>query len=184
MSADEAPRLPPLATIDDLTHDDENANLGTERGRSALAASLRDYGAGRSVLADREGRLIAGNKTIEQGRALGMPIRVIESDGSEIIVVRRTDLDLASDRRARELAYADNRIGQLDLHWSPEQLRRDALDDPQGLPELLFTGDELSDIIAAGIVAPPSRVSPDSFKEYDDDSVTTEHKCPQCGYQF
>ena len=52
--------------LPDLQADPHNANRGTDRGRAALAQSLRDHGAGRAVLIDRHGRIIAGNKTVEQ----------------------------------------------------------------------------------------------------------------------
>ena len=117
--------------IQDLTHDPNNANLGTDRGRDALARSLREYGAGRAVLIDRRGRVIAGNKTVEQARRLGIPLRVVKTDGQHLIAVQRDDLDLATDPRARALAIADNRVGELDLEWDVEmlkQLRSDGLD--------------------------------------------------------
>jgi DNA modification methylase len=114
-----------LRGVGDLTLDPRNANRGTTRGRTLLDESLRTYGAGRSVLADRNGMIIAGNKTLEGAAALQMPIQVVESDGSTLVVVRRTDLDLSQDHRARELAYADNRIAELDLQWDPDLLKAD-----------------------------------------------------------
>jgi hypothetical protein len=110
--------LTPLPRVTDLTPDARNANVGTTRGRALLGQSLRRYGAGRSILADRHGQIIAGNKTLEHAAALQMPIRVVETDGSELVVVRRTDLDLVQDHRARELALADNRVAELDLAWA------------------------------------------------------------------
>ena len=74
-----------------------NANRGTTRGREALDRSLREYGAGRSVLLDREGRVIAGNKTVEHARRLGIPVRVVETDGHQLVAVQRRDLDLLTD---------------------------------------------------------------------------------------
>ena len=65
---------------DELHIDPRNANLGTERGRALLETSLRQYGAGRAVLADRDGVLIAGNKTFEVAQRLGIPTRVVETD--------------------------------------------------------------------------------------------------------
>ena len=44
--------------------DSRNANKGTERGLALLDKSLRQYGAGRSILVDKNGRVIAGNKTL------------------------------------------------------------------------------------------------------------------------
>jgi len=118
-------------SLADLTADPHNANRGTDRGRDALARSLREYGAGRAVLIDRRGRVIAGNKTVEQARALNLPLRVVHTDGSFLIAVQRNDLDLRTDARAKALALADNRVGELDLEWDVEmlkQLRADGLD--------------------------------------------------------
>lgn len=55
-----------LRTVADLIPDSQNPNRGTPRGRAMLDRSLRTYGAGRSILTDRDGRVIAGNKTVEQ----------------------------------------------------------------------------------------------------------------------
>jgi hypothetical protein len=121
--------------------DPKNANLGTERGDQALEYSLREYGAGRSILLDRHGTAIAGNKTRQKAEELGIPIRVVESDGSDLVAVQRTDLDLSSDPAARALAYADNRVGELDLAWDRDQL---AADVAEGVDLAAFwTGDEL-----------------------------------------
>jgi ParB-like chromosome segregation protein Spo0J len=38
------------------------------------------------------------------------------------VAVQRGDLDLKRDRKARELAIADNRVGEIDLEWNPEVL--------------------------------------------------------------
>jgi DNA modification methylase len=83
------------------------------------------------VLVDRTGRIIAGNKTVEQARALGLPVRTVLSDGRALVVVQRTDLDLETDPRAQALAIADNRVAELDLEWDPaalEQLRASGVD--------------------------------------------------------
>lgn len=124
-------RVRQIKTLDDLETDDRNANLGTERGAKLLDESLQLYGAGRSVLADKFGRLIAGNKTVQQARALKLPVRIVLSRGRELVVVQREDLDLKTDPRARALAIADNRIAELDLAWDPKilaELQREGLD--------------------------------------------------------
>ena len=115
----------------DLTPDPHNANRGTDRGRAALERSLREYGAGRAVLIDRHGTIIAGNKTVEHAKRLHIPLRVVKTNGQHLIAVQRDDLDLATDPRARALAIADNRVGELDLEWDVDmlkQLRADGLD--------------------------------------------------------
>lgn len=113
-------RVVPIAQ---LVLDDNNANKGTKRGRQLLGKSLAKYGAARSVVVDRNNRVIAGNKTVEVARAAGMKfISVIETDGSLLVAVQRGDLDLKRDKKARELAIADNRVGEIDLEWNPEVL--------------------------------------------------------------
>jgi len=102
--------------------DPKNSNKGTQRGRGLLEKSLRQYGAGRSVLADKHGTLIAGNKTAEVAEELGLPHRIIQTDGHELIVVQRTDLDLSTDVAAVELGIADNRVGEVSLDWDVDVL--------------------------------------------------------------
>jgi hypothetical protein len=64
-----------IPRLDDLTPDLQNANRGTERGREALAQSLREFGPGRAVLIDRHGIIIAGHKTVEEAKRLNIPLR-------------------------------------------------------------------------------------------------------------
>lgn len=122
-----------LRSLKDLEPDPNNANKGTERGVGMLEKSLRTYGTGRSILADRNGRVIAGNKTLEQAAALGMDkIVVVQTQGDQLVVVQRTDLDLETDSRAKELAIADNRVAEIDLNWDVSVLQ--ALDAAQIAP--------------------------------------------------
>jgi hypothetical protein len=108
--------------VTDLIQDDRNANRGTKRGNAAVERSLNKYGAGRSILIDRNGKIIAGNKTAANAAAAGIDeVLVIESDGTKIIAVQRTDLDL-NDPKAKELAIADNRAAELGLEWDPDVL--------------------------------------------------------------
>jgi len=111
-----------LRSLGDLTPDSHNANRGTPRARAALAESLKTYGGGRAILADRHGRIIAGKKTFAEATKLGVGIRAIETSGDEIVVVQRTDLDPETPT-GRALAIADNRVAELDLDWDPEVLK-------------------------------------------------------------
>ena len=112
--------------LSELTPDPRNANKGTERGRNALEHSLRSYGAGRSILLDKHGTIIAGNKTAETAADIGIDEAVVvETDGNKVVAVKRTDLDLAKDPAARELAYADNRVSELDLDFDPQAILTD-----------------------------------------------------------
>ena len=144
---------------DGLGLDPANANKGTERGRTLVAASLQECGAGRSILADRDGTVIAGNKTLEAARKLGLPVRIIDSAGAELVVVRRSDLKLGSDERARRLAYLDNRTSELGLDWDIEQL----LGDIEAGVDLggVFSEEELSELLAATVQTTPGLTDPD-----------------------
>ena len=132
--------------ISELIPDHANANKGTERGRYALEASLRQYGAGRSILLDKNGRIIAGNKTVEVAADVGLDdVLIVQTDGKQIVAVQRTDLDIDSVE-GRGLAYADNRVGQLSLDWDAEQVLADlnAGMDLSGM----WKQDELDELIA------------------------------------
>src|SRR3954462_4742630 len=113
---------PKIQSLDDLTLDAQNPNKGTARGQALLAASLQAHGAGRSILTDRHHVVLAGNKTLAEAKALDLGVRVVETTGKELVVVVRTDLDLATDPAARQLAIADNRIAEVNLDWDPDLL--------------------------------------------------------------
>lgn len=118
------PAIRPVRSLKDLTQDPLNANEGTQRGRAMLETSVRRSGFGRPVLADRRGRLIAGNKTVQAAAALGdVELVVVKTTGKELVVHQRTDLDLDRDVEAKELAIADNRTSEVGLSWAPANLK-------------------------------------------------------------
>ena len=90
-------RQTPIQSLDDLQPDPLNANRGTDRGREALRRSLHTYGAGRSIVIDKRGRILGGHKTVEQAKHLGLPITVVPTTGQELVVVQRVDLDARTD---------------------------------------------------------------------------------------
>ena len=108
--------------IADLIQDDRNLNKGTEEGRKLIEKSLRKFGAGRSVLIDKNNRIIAGNKTHENAEAIGMDdVIIVETDGKKLVAVKRTDIDLDSPE-GREMALADNATVKADLIWDTDQM--------------------------------------------------------------
>lgn len=142
-----------IMSIGDLTPDPRNANRGTERGAVQLENSLRDYGAGRSILVDKNGVVIAGNKTLEQAASLGLEVETVRTDGNKLVVVQREDLDLQADPKARELAIADNRVAQIDLDWDVDELKRE-LDEGVDLAKF-WRDDELAEMLNIEPPAPP-----------------------------
>jgi hypothetical protein len=109
------------------SYDPHNANKGTARGRELLRESIDTTGYGRSILVDKHGVTIAGNKTLEAATERGADVEIVETAGHELVVVQRTDLDLRTDPKARQLAYYDNRVGEVGLDWDAEQIQRDVL---------------------------------------------------------
>lgn len=90
-----------------------NANVGTPHGPDALATVIGELGVGRGVVADADGVLIGGNKTVEAARKAGITkVVVVETDGDTLLVNKRRDVRLADkdDHRGRALALADNGI--------------------------------------------------------------------------
>lgn len=108
--------------IEELIQDDHNFNKGTEAGQKLMEKSFKELGAGRSILVDRDGRIISGNKSQRAAMAAGIQkVRVIETTGDELIAVKRTDLSLDS-KEGREMAYADNLTTQVNLAWDEIEL--------------------------------------------------------------
>lgn len=110
-------------TLADYREDERNANMGTPRGLGVIEDSLNYSGVGRSLVADKNGVLIAGNKTSLAAASAGIEdVIEIETDGDALIVHKRRDLDLAHDARAKALAIADNRASEVSLQWDDVQL--------------------------------------------------------------
>lgn len=112
--------------IDELVADDHNANIGTEAGQQLIDQSIGNLGLGRSIVVDKNNKIIAGNKTTNGAKDNGVEkVVFVETDGSELVVVRRNDLNLddIDDPRARALALADNRTGAVKLAWNPGEMQ-------------------------------------------------------------
>lgn len=134
--------------LSDLKQDPQNANRGTKRGGAVIEESITELGAGRSILLDSQNRIIAGNKTAQAAlRAGHKDVLIVETDGTQLIAVKRTDLNLNDDARAKKLAVADNRAGELSLDWDPAVL--EALNSDIDL-STLFSDEELAALIREG----------------------------------
>lgn len=122
-----------------------NANKHTARGLGALQQSVQTDGWIGAMTAAADGEMIAGSARIETvAQVFGTdaePI-VVETDGTRPVLVVRTDIPTADDKRAQRLALADNRVQEMDLTWDVEVL---AGFDADVLGEL-WTPEELSDL--------------------------------------
>jgi len=165
-----------IASIADLQPDAKNANRGTERGLGMVEDSLRNYGAGRSILVDRDGVVIAGNKTLEVAADLGLPVRVVRTDGHELVVVQREDLDLDDGDKARGLAHADNRSSEVGLDWDLERI---LVDVEAGVDLSRFWG---SEELNALVEIPDFQPVP--IEEQPRLDQRKPIVCPACGHEF
>lgn len=121
--------------IQTLVQDDHNFNKGTDAGRQLMEKSFKELGAGRSILVDKDGRIIAGNKSQQAAIAAGIKkVRIIETTGDELVAVKRTDLSLDS-KEGRELALADNLTTQVNLEWDKVELAEVAAQQGIDLPD-------------------------------------------------
>lgn len=112
-----------MAKISDLKFDDKNFNKHTEYGMSLLEKSLRELGAGRSILLDKDNNIIAGNGIVEAAGSVGLEnVKIVETTGDEIVAVKRTDMTIGS-KEGREMALADNATANADLSWDEDNIK-------------------------------------------------------------
>lgn len=108
--------------------DPRNYNKGTAKGAELIGRSLRENGIGRPVLVARDNTIIAGNKTIEQlrkGNGEQNEVVEVETDGSELVVTRRTDISGPDDPKFKRLAMMDNATAEANLEWDYAAIESD-----------------------------------------------------------
>lgn len=92
--------------VKDLKFDKRNYRRHGEKNQALIKKSINEVGFGRSVVIDADNEIICGNGVISQ-IAKSTPIKVIETNGSELVVVKRTDLK-TDDAKRKQLAVMDN----------------------------------------------------------------------------
>jgi site-specific DNA-methyltransferase (adenine-specific) len=108
--------------IKDLKQDRRNYRKHNQRNLDLIKKSVSEVGLGRSVVIDNENEIVCGNglvSTLDKDT----PIKVIETDGSELVVVKRTDLATNDDKR-KQLAIMDNSTSE-SSEWDFEKLEAD-----------------------------------------------------------
>lgn len=157
--------------LKDIKYDKKNYRKHSDQNKALIKKSIQEVGLGRSVVIDSENELIAGNGVVSQ-LPKGTKIKVIETDGSELVVVKRTDLK-TNDEKRKQLAIMDNSTGDK-VEWDYPLLQAD-FNGPElenfGVP--VFETSDLSDI--------------ESF--FEDGGMQKEKMpkkvvCPHCGKEF
>ena len=142
-----------------------------------MEKSFKELGAGRSVLIDKDGRIIAGNKSQKAAIAAGIKkVRIIETTGDELVAVKRTDISLDS-KEGRELALADNLTTQVNLAWDEVEL--DKVAAQEGI-DLDLWGWEPEQMPEQGEIKNAGELDVDSF----DEEQTLKLKFNPEQYQF
>lgn len=156
--------------IRDLKQDSRNYRIHGKRNLDLIRKSVDECGFGRSVVIDNENEIICGNGLISQCDK-NTKIRVVESDGSELIVVKRTDLKTADEKR-KQLAIMDNSTS----------------DSSEFDLELLQEDFEIQELKEAGIelLIPDSDIDEfmdnDSLQEFDTNKQLALSKMPISKY--
>ena len=145
-----------------IKHDPRNARKHNPRNVGLIESSIQRDGFGRSILLANDGTIIAGNATIDAAASAGFDdVIVVESDGTKVIAVKRTDVAPGS-KEFHNLAIADNRAAEL-ADWSPEILAE--LGGEIDLSQFFFD-DELAKLL--------SSVTTEGLTDPDDVPTVTE----------
>ena len=139
-------------TMTKIKQDRRNYRVHNDENKRVIRKSLEELGAGRSIVIDNEGEIIAGNGVYEQAQKLGIKTKIVETDGSELVVVKRTDLATGDDKR-KKLALADNAASDTS-EWAEELLRED------------WTPEVLADF---GVVLPETEIQTETKEAQEDD---------------
>ena len=87
----------------EIKFDSKNYRKHDDRNLKLIKKSLKECGAGRSILLDAEGEIIAGNATYKTAKEANIPVKIIETDGKELIAVKRTDLKTEDKKRKKRI---------------------------------------------------------------------------------
>lgn len=87
--------------------DKRNYRKHDEKNKKLIEKSLKECGTGRSIVIDNDNEIIAGNGVFEASKNLNIPTKIIETNGQELIVIKRTDLKTEDEKR-KQLAVMDN----------------------------------------------------------------------------
>lgn len=106
-----------------IKFDKRNYRKHSDRNKELIKKSLKELGTGRSIIIDANNEIIGGNGVFEQAQKLNIPVKIIETDGSELIAVKRTDLK-NNDEKRKQLAIMDNSTSD-SSEWELDLLQSD-----------------------------------------------------------
>lgn len=108
---------------------EKNPNKHTQRGLGMLEKSISKYGYVTPMTAAADGTILDGNARLERvGEQMPADPIVIHHDGTRPIIAVRDDIPDGKTKVARAIAIAANRVGEIDLEWSPEEIASAQID--------------------------------------------------------
>lgn len=109
------------ASLGQLRQDPRNARKHNPRNVGQIESSIQRDGFGRPVFTANDLTIIGGNATVDAAASAGLEdVIIIDSDGTKVIAIRRTDIEPDSPEFHR-LALADNRAAEL-AEWDADVL--------------------------------------------------------------
>ena len=154
----------------DIKQDKRNYRIHDDRNKDLIKKSIDECGLGRSIVIDNDNEIIGGNGIVSQ-LPENTPIKVIETKGDELVVVKRVDLS-SEDEKRKKLAIMDNSTS----------------DSSKFDIELLKTDFDVPVLQELGIPAfDTCNVDIDSFFNENDEEKDKKKKtvkCPHCGEEF
>ncbi|HLL88534.1 MAG TPA: hypothetical protein VK324_04470 [Tepidisphaeraceae bacterium] len=98
----------------------------------------------RSIALDKDNNVLGGNQVLQAAVNAGMiRVRIIDTNGQEIVAVRRTDVSIDT-AEGRELALADNLIPLRSRDLDADVIQRQAADYGIRLEGIGLSADELA----------------------------------------
>jgi hypothetical protein len=166
--------------LEELTQDPRNAREHSQENLDTIAESLKRFGAGRSIVVDKDGIVRAGSGTLAAARKAGFEkVMVVETDGKTLVAVRRSDW---SDMEAAGYGIADNKSSELGT-WNKARLR-------ELFEEMIPADEQMKMLEATGFSEDELKALMDSAKPVTLDVAFTAQApdpnttCPKCGFQF
>lgn len=150
----------------EIKFDKRNYRIHDDKNKELIRKSLNECGAGRSIVIDNNNEIIAGNGIYEQAKELGIKTKIIETDGSELVVVKRTDLS-TDDEKRKKLAIMDNSTS----------------DSSEFDLELLSVDFEVPELKDMGIDVPDVEINNEEDLSGEEKAVNKKLlQCPCCGH--
>lgn len=156
-----------MSEKNEIKLDKRNYRKHNEENKRLIKKSLEECGTGRSIVIDKDGEIIAGNGVYEAANELNIPTKIIETDGKELVVIKRTDLSREDENR-NKLAILDNSTSDLS-NFDYELLKEDF--EKEYLENLGIQTFEASDVDVESFF--------ESSEEKPKEPKTIE--CPACG---